>query len=185
MGSRTRSKILSLFFSYPDEEFYVREVVRKVGENYNSVRRELTKLTSVGVLLSTRRGNLRYFQVNKDLPIFDELKMIFIKTEGIGNELIEILKKQKKIHLAFLYGSWAEGKEKFLSDIDLFIVGKVDEEKLIRDLNIVEKRLSREINYVIFDRNELKRKLQKRDPFVKNVMEGKKIILAGELSEFY
>ena len=48
MGSRTRSKVLSLFFSHPNEEFYVREVVRKVKENYNSVRRELNKLAELG-----------------------------------------------------------------------------------------------------------------------------------------
>ena len=185
MGSRTRSKILSLFFSHPDEEFYVREVVRRVRENYNSVRRELNKLTSVGVLLSKRRGNLRCFQVNKKLPIYEDLKMIFIKTDGIGNELKAVLKKQKKIQLAFIYGSWAEGKEKFLSDIDVFIIGEVNEDKLIEGLNALEKRLSRNINYVIFFRDEFNRRMRNKDPFVKNVIEGKKIILIGELNEIY
>jgi predicted nucleotidyltransferase len=87
--------------------------------------------------------------------------------------------------LAFIYGSWAEGKEKFLSDIDVFIVGEVNEDKLIEGLNAMEKKLSRAINYVIFDKDEFKRRMRKKDPFVKNVIEGKKIILVGELNEIY
>lgn len=185
MGSRTRGKILSLFFLHPDEEFYVREIVRKVKENHNSVRRELNKLTNLGVLLSNRKGNLRYFQINKKFPIYEELKMIYVKTDGIGNEIKNILEEQKRIEMAFIYGSWAEGKERLLSDIDLFIVGEVDEDMLIESLNTLEKKLSREINYVIFDKDELKRRLEKKDPFVKNVVKGRKIILFGEPSEVF
>ena len=183
MGSKTRSKILSLFFTHPDEEFYVREVERKIQENINSVRRELNKLTEHGVLLSYKKGNQRYFQINKRLPIYEELKMIFIKTDGVGNELKRILQKEKCIEIAFIYGSWADGTERLHSDIDLFIVGEVDEDKLIKDLNALEKRLSKEINYVIFNRDEVRKRLQKNDPFVKNVMERAKIFLVGEPSE--
>lgn len=185
MGSKTRSKILSLFFTHPNEEFYVREIERKIEENINSVRRELNKLTEHGILLSHKKGNQRYFQINKRLPIYEELKMIFIKTDGIGNELKRILTKEKAIEMAFIYGSWAEGKERLLSDIDLFIVGEVDEDKLIKDLNALEKWLSKEVNYVIFDRDEVRKRLQEKDPFVKNVMEGAKIFLVGEPSETF
>lgn len=183
MGSRTRSKILSLFFSHPDEEFYVREIARRIEENFNSVRRELNKLKKLGILLSRRKGNQRYFQINNKLPIYEELKMIFIKTDGIANELKQILEKDKNIELAFIYGSWAEGKERLLSDIDLFIVGKVDENGIIEGLNTLEKKLSREINYVIFSEDEVKRRLKRKDPFIKNVFESPRIFLVGEGSE--
>lgn len=182
MGSKTRSKVLSLFFSHPNEEFYVREVVRKVNENLNSVRRELNKLTELGILHSNTKGNHKYFQINKNLPIYEELKMIFIKTDGLANELKQILAREKGIKQAFIYGSWAAGKEKLLSDIDIFIVGEIDENRVIKDLNELEQRLSREINYVIFDTNEFKNRLKKDDPFIKNVIEGPKIFLIGEQS---
>ncbi len=185
MGSRTRSKILSLFFSHPDEEFYVREIARRVEENFNSVRRELNKLTELGILLSNRKGNQRYFQINKELPIYEELKMIFIKTDGIANELRQILEREKAIELAFIYGSWAEGKGRLLSDIDVFIVGEVDENEFISGLNTLEKKLSREINYVIFDRDDMEFRLKKKDPFVVNVTKGPKIYLVGEQNEAF
>lgn len=182
MGSRTRSKILGLFFSHPDEEFFVREMERRIKENINSVRRELNKLMELGILLSYKKGNQMYFRINKDLPIYEELKMIFIKTDGLADELKQVLGKEKGIESAFIYGSWAEGKEKLQSDIDLFIVGEVDEHRFILGLNDLEKKLSREINYVIFDSNEIEKRMKQNDPFVKNVIEGSKIVLVGEPS---
>lgn len=183
MGSKTRSKILGLFFSYPDQEFYVREVVRKVKENFNSVRRELNKLEGLGLLSSYRKGNQRYFKVNKKLPIYEELKMIFIKTDGLASELKQTLVRVKGIEQAFIYGSWAEGRERLQSDIDIFIVGNIDENNINKGLNEMEKKLKREVNYVIFERNELRKRIRENDPFVKNVIEGKKIFLVGESGE--
>ena len=40
-GSKTRTKLLSLFFGNPERSFYVREMTRVIEEQINSVRREL------------------------------------------------------------------------------------------------------------------------------------------------
>ncbi len=101
------------------------------------------------------------------------------KTEGFVVELKQIFKGESGVKHAFIYGSWAEGKEKLNSDIDIFVVGDVDEQSLISGLNDLEKRLSREINYVIFGTNELKERQKGEDPFIKKVFVGKKIFLVG------
>src|SRR6476646_6024673 len=49
-GSKTRVKLLSLFFNNPGRPFYVREITRKIDEQINSVRRELANLLSVGLV---------------------------------------------------------------------------------------------------------------------------------------
>jgi hypothetical protein len=49
-GSKTRVKLLQLFFSNPNRAFYVREITRKIDEQINSVRRELSNLLSVGII---------------------------------------------------------------------------------------------------------------------------------------
>ena len=51
------------------------------------------------------------------------------------------------VRTAFIYGSFAKGKEKALSDVDLCIVGHIDEDQLIEKINAVEKSINREINY--------------------------------------
>jgi len=53
--SRSRSKIITLFMLNPNEDMYVREITNKVQENINSVRRELSNLEDMGLLVSRKR----------------------------------------------------------------------------------------------------------------------------------
>ena len=49
-GSKTRAKLLNLFFENPDKSFYVREMTRVIDEQINSVRRELMNLEAIGII---------------------------------------------------------------------------------------------------------------------------------------
>ena len=177
MGSRTRVKILTVFLLSPEKKFYVRELARKTGSNTNSVRRELNRLESVGLLRSETSGNLKYYAANEKMPIYSELRSIFLKTEGIGGTIRENLKKLGEVKLAFVYGSFAKGEAQLKSDIDLMIVGEVDERKLIPLIRKTEELLSREINYTLFTTAEFESRVKRKDPFVSDVLKGKKIQL--------
>ncbi|MEW6592974.1 MAG: nucleotidyltransferase domain-containing protein, partial [Candidatus Hadarchaeota archaeon] len=146
MGSKTRVRVMALFLLNPDRKLYVRELARKTGANINSVRRELNKLESIGLLKSEVVANMKYYTVDRKMPIYDELKSMFLKTEGIGEMIKNNLSLLGDIKLAFIYGSFAKGKEQLKSDVDLMIVGKVDERKLVPLVKKLEERLSREIN---------------------------------------
>ena len=47
-GSKTRAKLLDLFFANTNKSFYVREITRLIEEQINSVRRELMNLEGIG-----------------------------------------------------------------------------------------------------------------------------------------
>lgn len=175
--SKTRVKIMTLFFANPQREFYLRDISRRLKENINSVRRELTKLDDAGVLKSRREGNLKYYSVNRENPIYNELKLIFLKTEGLGDEIKKELKNIGKIEKAFIYGSFARGEEKLTSDIDLMVIGKVDQSKLSTLIRKLEDKLSREINYSVFSLKEFESRKKKKDPFITNVMKERRIDL--------
>lgn len=183
IGSKARVKLLTLFLLNPDKRFYVRELARKTEENINSVRRELQKLESIGLLRSEAEGNMKYYTVNKKMSIYDDLKNIFLKTEGIGNILTDKLTELGKINYAFIYGSFAKGEEQLSSDIDIMIVGNADEKKLIKILRSLEERLSREINYTLLSPREFKSRIKNKDPFITNVMKEKKIMVIGDTLE--
>jgi len=117
------------------------------------------------------------------MPIYEELKNIFLKTEGLGEVIKENLSGLGEVKLAFIYGSFARGEEQLKSDIDLMIVGGVDEKKLIPLVRKLEGRLSREINYTLFSPTEFESRVKKKDPFISNVLREKKIQLVGEPSE--
>src|SRR5438105_14388061 len=97
-GSKTRVKLLQLFYSNPNRSFYVREITRKIDEQINSVRRELSNLLSIGIITSDNTNNKLYYELNQKFEYYDPLQQIFgggVKkttkkaVEGEGGEATE------------------------------------------------------------------------------------------------
>src|SRR5690606_16132906 len=76
-GSKTRVKLLQLFYSNPNRAFYVRELTRKIDEQINSVRRELANLLSIGIIASDTTNNRLYYEVNQSFEFYQPLRAIF------------------------------------------------------------------------------------------------------------
>src|SRR5271163_632218 len=76
-GSKTRVKLLQLFYSNPNRSFYVREITRKIDEQINSVRRELANLLSIGIISSDTNNNRLYYEVNQKYEYYPPLVTIF------------------------------------------------------------------------------------------------------------
>jgi len=76
-GSKTRVKLLQLFYSNPNRAFYVREITRKIDEQINSVRRELSNLLSIGIITSDATNNRLYYEVNQSYEYYKPLAMVF------------------------------------------------------------------------------------------------------------
>src|SRR5690606_16007380 len=77
-GSKTRVKLLQLFYSNPNRSFYVREITRKIDEQINSVRRELANLLSIGLISSEATDNNRlYYEVDQAYEYYTPLSTIF------------------------------------------------------------------------------------------------------------
>ncbi len=183
MGSRSRVRILNLLLLNPGRRFYVREIERLTGENINSIRRELKNLEGVGLLKSEREGTLKYYSADQEASIYPELRGIFLKTLGAGTLLGEAISGVQGVEEAFIYGSYARGDAGPESDIDLIIIGEVDEEKLVKAIREAEKKLRREINHVLYTPREYREKKERGDPFLINVLKERKTMLVGDESE--
>ena len=179
-SSKVRVKLLELFLLHPDEEWFVREITSKTGENINAVRRELANLEDLGLLETRMRGNQKYYRVRTEFPLYDELSRIMVKTRGIGDILREHLEEVPGITRMFLFGSFAEGTFGPGSDIDLCVIGYVDETALIEAVSAAEGRLGREVNYVLFTPEEFRGRIASKDPFVTHVLHGKIVELGAE-----
>ncbi|NWF57203.1 MAG: nucleotidyltransferase domain-containing protein [Syntrophaceae bacterium] len=178
-GSRIRAKILGWLFTHPDESFFVRQMAVILKEDPTNVGREMARLGEMGILRSKRNGNLKHFQANQECPFFEELKGLVLKTSGVAGRIRASLGRLAGIEFALIYGSYAKGEEKPDSDIDLLIIGDVDLNRLDASLGKLEKILGREINYVLYSREEFKAKKKSKDGFLMDVLSGKKIMLAG------
>lgn len=181
--TKNRMLILKILFTHPDREFYIQELGRALDKKPGVFQRDLNSLEKEGILESSYKANARYFKVNKKHPLYNELKSIVAKTVGVEATLKKVLSSVSGIKLAFIYGSFAGGKEVVFSDIDLFIIGMPDENQLLKKIGKVEDELQREINYTYFPPVELEEKLAKRDQFILNVMKGPKVMLVGKESD--
>ena len=179
--SRTRVKILTLFMMNPGQEFFLREISRLTNENLNSVGRELKNLEELGLLESEKKGNSKYFSIETDYPIYPELRSIIMKTEGINKPIKELLSQIDTVEVAFIYGSFASGQANKESDLDLFVVGKTDEDELLEGISQLEEKLKREINYYLISKDEFEEKIENDDIFIYNVLKSPKIMIIGDL----
>ncbi len=180
----TKRKVLALFFLNTDQQYYFSEVVRLTGTRQGVVQRELKNLTDAGILIAERRGRQKFYSVNKSNPIFPDLRNIVFKTFGVIGRVQEALKPlEKKIKVAFVHGSFARGEEAAGSDLDLFMVGRVSLDQVVRTLSGVEKAIGREINPSLFSETEFKNKLSQKNHFIRSVMKSEKEFIIGTKDE--
>ena len=105
LNSRLRRKLLTYSFTHPDENYYLRELSHLINEDPGNLSRELKRLEDEGLYISTVKGRVKFFSLNKGYPLFEELKKIIFKTEGVQGSLKDLVQRYEGNTLAFLYGS--------------------------------------------------------------------------------
>ncbi len=182
-SSKARIEILKLFLFNPEKRYYMRQISKLSEQSIRGVQREIDKLKKIGLLEESIEGNRNYYRVNKNCPIYEELKRIFLKTAGLGETLRKHLEKAKDIKIAFIYGSIARGEESVSSDIDLLVIGSIGAKKLSGLLSKSKKELSREVNYAVYSIQEYRKRIKKNDHFLKEVAGKEKIFIIGNDEE--
>ncbi len=179
--SKVQQRVLGLLFVNADRSFYTNEIVRFIDSGIGVVQRELEKLAASGLVTTRKIGNQKHYQANRDIPIFEELRGIMLKTVGLADILrAALLPLSDKIHAAFVYGSVAKGNDTAKSDIDVFIIGdNLAYADLYNLLSTSEAKLGRPVNPSIYSMKELERKLMEKNTFVLRVLEQPKIFLLG------
>lgn len=180
-----RRKVLALLLLRPDESFYVREIARLTGVPAGSLHRELKALTEVGLIAREPVGNQVRYQANRGHQIYAELAEIFAKTAGLADVLRDALMPlAAHIELAFVFGSLAQGKQRTVSDVDVFVIGGVPFADVVNALAATQPRLGREVNPVVMTQRDVRAKLKAGDRFVTRVAREPKIFLMGSEDDF-
>lgn len=177
--SKIRQGLLTLFFTNPSQKYYLRELQRLLGYSAGSIRRELLKFQEDNLFNTNKVGNLLFYAINTDHPLFKELKSIVSKTIGVEGGLKKTLSLINGIKVAFIYGSFASRKEKSASDIDLMVIGDPNTSNLNEKIAELEKRLKREINPTIYSLQEYRTKKRAKSGFIADLLKNPKIMLVG------
>lgn len=178
--SKTRTKLLNIFLTKPDEMLHVRECVRRAGEEINAVRRELLFLEKKGILNREPRANRVYYSLSKDYPFYYDLLKIGAKTIGLGGEIIKNRTKIGKIKYAMFSGKFVRRIKNSPEEVDLIIVGTTVLPELAVLVRNEENRLGTEINYTAMTEDEFKFRKQRNDPFLASILSGTRIMLIGD-----
>ena len=183
-GSKTRVTLLAKLLMNPEKSFYIRELSRELDIPYSMLYKEEKNLVSLNIINEEKKGKVTLVAINKNLPYFDELKNLLIKTAGLGDLLKNALTGLMGIRYALVYGSFASGEESASSDIDVLIIGSAREEKILGAISSVEKVVGREINYILWNETEFAKRVKSRHHLLMEIASKPVIMLIGEEDEF-
>ncbi|MGB4759300.1 MAG: transcriptional regulator [Candidatus Saccharimonadales bacterium] len=193
-GSKTRVKLLHLFYSNPNRSFYVREITRKIDEQINSVRRELANLLSIGIIVSDTNDHKLYYEVNQQYDYHEPLSAIFggktiakkpvsttakmaKSTTGTDHTESDEIRSLGNVELAIYTGQFTRDES---AGIDVLLVGDLNQAKVHNFIASLEARESKDIRYVIMSSKDFSYRSQINDRFIVTVLESKKQILVDK-----
>ena len=187
-GSKTRVKLLQLFYSNPNRSFFVREITRKIDEQINSVRRELSNLLSIGIIPSDNNNNKLYYEVNQNFEFYEPLQQIFgggvkrsVKKPAAVDGAVpadvtieDELKAIGQIDLAVFTGQFTRDET---AGVDFLIVGEVNSNALAKYVDQLEAQENKTLRYAVMTLPDFRYRQQIRDRFATAIAQSKKQIL--------
>jgi hypothetical protein len=177
--SKVRVKLLQLFLSSSDGLFHVREIVRRVSEEINAVRRELARMEKYGMVTSEWRANRRLYRFRNDFVYYQQLLEMVVKSTALGGAIVKNKSKLGKIKFAMMATRFAKNELSGNDEVDLLIVGQITLPELQALIANEQLNREREINYSFMDDAEFQFRVRRRDPFILKVLVQPKIMLLG------
>src|SRR3990167_4944526 len=110
ISSNLRRKLLTYYFSHPEEKYYVRELAVLLNLDPGNLSKELRIFAKEGLFEIEIKGKIKFYRLNPEHPLYRELKQMIFKTEGVEGSLREIVNRFDEIETAFIYGSYAKGE---------------------------------------------------------------------------
>jgi len=178
LSSRVRAEIFRLLFGLDKREVHLREMERQASLSLGTIRQDLQKLVKLDLVMTRRDGNRLYYRANIEHPLYQDIRKLVLKTAG----LVEIFKSVldcEGVEVAFVFGSLASSREKAASDVDLMVIGAIGLRALSNWLSGVSEQIGREVNPHTMTREEFRRRKEKGDHFLSNVLESPKLFIIG------
>lgn len=172
-SSQTRVKLLSVFLLHPEEEYFIRQLTRLLGEQINSIRRELENLRRIGLVKARHRNRKKYYKTDTDFIFYPELKNMFSKeVKGGESATVAALKSIPGLQFLELAGSFVGTHSK----VDLLVVGDVKKEVI--ELLLAQDQTMRNVKYSLFSKADFLYRLSLRDRFILEIVDDPRHIIA-------
>lgn len=178
-GSRTRVKLLQLFLSHPHEQFFVRELTRKLEEHINSIRRELTHLEALGLVRSFEQQRKKYYVVDATCQLYPELRALVLKARLTSEkQFIQRLERNHSIQYLALLGYFVDDEA---SAIDMFIIGSLPAKHMLQLLEEFTVQFGHELRYTLMTPAEYHYRKSVTDKFLYTILQSPQLVLVNQL----
>jgi len=182
-GSKTRVKLLQLFYSNPNRSFYVREITRKIDEQINSVRRELANLLNVGIITSDNTDNKLYYEVNQKYEFYEPLQQIFggrktkPKKVAANSEVADDTDELKSIGHIDLMVYTGQFTRDEATGVDVLIVGDVNRNAVAKYIAELEAKEGKDLRYTVMSVSDFGYRKTIKDRFITQLLSAKKQVI--------
>ncbi len=130
--SKTRVKLLLKFFLNPEMRAYLRGLSEEFGDSTNSIRLELNRLESAGMLVSEESGARKVYRANTGHPFFPDIQRLMQRYTGLDRILETVVARLEGVDAVYITGDLAKGK--YPNSIELVIEGVGFDESYVNSL---------------------------------------------------
>ena len=180
-GSRTRVKLLRIFFRDANKVFYVRELTRLLDVQINAIRRELAHLTNAGIIIAVtdeilqdvsddpHEGKRKYYRLNEESVLCPELRALLLKSHMLGEQsLVSEFESTGKIQMLLFTGIFTNTKE---TPIDILVIGDIEDRAVSKIVSEFEHEHGTAVRYTILSAQDYYERRQLMDRFLYSVLD--------------
>jgi len=185
-GSPARVKVLKVFVMNPEERYSIYEVSQQVRLRPAAVLAEARRLAKLGLIRPSstrvlaepaatgrrkpRLARTKVFAANRDIPLFPELRMLFLKSAPHAKgQLASKIRRLGNVKLAILAGVFIDSPT---SRADLLLVADgIKKARMKSFIQRLEAEVGKELNYVAMSSQEFRYRLDMYDRFVRDMLE--------------
>ncbi len=181
-GSDVRAAVLSWICAHPEKLIVGAKLARELEMSPSAVGKELARLEDLGMLEAAEPiGAAKPYTVNEQFPLLRGLRSICLYATGVVAVLRELFADAEGVEVAAIFGSVARGDDRPDSDVDVLVVGEIDDMDVSRICREAANRTRREIMPIHYSAEELARKAQEEGAFIDRVLSGSLISVKGDV----
>jgi predicted nucleotidyltransferase len=174
--SKARQRLLAYYFTNPAARHPLRDLADRLSIYPSNLSRELRRLERDGVFRSEVNGRQKHFRLNREYPLYSEVRGIVTKTIGAVPLIAQSIKTIEGVEEAYLYGPFARNQQ-VASDIDVLVIGTPRGEALAEAMRKLERQLGREVNYTVLSRSEFESRRTQKDAFLESAWHNRRVSL--------
>ena len=162
-NNNIKGKIMELLFNFPNGNFHIREISRKIKVSPSAILRAVKLLEKENIIVSNKKF-LFNIRANLSNSRFKNLKRAYNLDSIYSSGLFDYLYENFSLSAIILFGSYSRGEDIERSDIDIAIEAK-DKEIELEDY---EKKLNRKINTEFINFGKISKEL--RDSIINGIV---------------